>query len=166
MVRHKLRLPRGLEDARAVAAAHIRSETDLDALLQQPAHASHAAREGRVAARAVGDLGLPLGDEVRLVLGEVDGVGEDHLLVEKPVRVVHVGVALAAREELLHQLDLVDVLRDVRLHRQARLLLQLGQACHRRGAARGREPRREDGAHELEAAVYAADVLYRGARGG
>lgn len=163
VVRHQLRLPRRLEDARAVAAAHVGAEADLDALLQQPAHAGDAAREGRVAAGAVGDLGPARGDEVGLVLGEVDGVGEDHLVVEEAVGVVHVGVAPAAREELAHEGDLAGVLRDVRLHGQLGLRLQGREAPHGLGAAGGREARRQDGAHEREAAVEAADVLNGGA---
>lgn len=117
VVRDEGGLARGLEDAGAVAAAHVGAEAEGDALVEQPADVGLAARQGRVAAGAVGDLGAAAGDEVGLVVAEVDGVGEDRLFREEAVGVVDAGVVFAVGKHVAHELDLVDVLRDMRLHR-------------------------------------------------
>lgn len=159
VVRHHGRLPRRLQDAGAVPAAHVGAQAHADALLEQPAHARPPARQRRVAARAVRDLGPALRDEVRFVVGQVDRVAEDRARAQQPERVVHGGVRRALGEHGPHQRDLRPVLRDVRLHGQARGPLQRAELRHGVARAGRREPRRQDRAHEREVRVDAPDVV-------
>ncbi|TPX12032.1 uncharacterized protein E0L32_007335 [Thyridium curvatum] len=164
LVADEARLPRRLEHAGAVPAAHVRAQPDVDAhVLDQPPHARQPGRDGAVAARAVRHLGPAALEERRLRVGQVHRVREDRPLAEQARLVVYAGVRRAAGEQPGHERDLGGVLADVRLHGQARLAVQVAQRAQRLGRARRREARRDDGPHRLHPRVRGADVRDAGA---
>lgn len=147
------------ENRGRVAAADVGAQADVDALLPQPADAGGAAGDGGVAAGAVGDLALAEGDEAGLLLGQVDGVGEDHLGVEQAVVVVDLGVGAGLGEQLADELDLAGVFGNVRLGEVVIVLLQLGEGRHGLAGARGGEARGDDGGDAVVGRVNLLHVV-------
>lgn len=71
--------------------------------------------EGRVGRRAVRELGLIVGDHGALVIREMHAVREDSPRGEQFEVVIHGGVIICFWIEIVHEFQLIQVLRQMRL---------------------------------------------------
>ena len=78
------------------------------------------------------------------------------------MRIVHLRVRSLLREQFAHECYFCQVLRDVRLHPEARFLLERPQPVEELRRAAGREPRSQDRHHQPLARVHLLDGLDAG----
>lgn len=139
MPRHVTGLAHGVEDRDGVAGRAVGAQADLDAAVQQLAHAAPPVRQARVAVGVVRDAHAPRRHDLHVPLAQVDAVRQDRARAEQPVRVVHVGVAGDVRVQGVHVAHFQRRFAHVRLHADrvavavafaVAVVAQLAQAGH------------------------------------
>ena len=132
-----------LTQREAAPGAHVGAEPDAHAPADRRLQRHAAAAEEEIAVRAMCDRGAARRHAVPCPFGQMDAMGEQRARPAQTVVLVYRQIIVAVRERLRRGGDLVGVLGEVGLHRQAVALGQRRRAAQQlRRAAEG-EARRD-----------------------
>lgn len=157
MVGHVQSCSHNIVDSDLVSPRYIRSQSNLHFGIQQALDIAQPGAQIRIGTWTMRNRGAPLAEDLQFLILQVHPMGHHATTRQKLSLIVDVRVVLVLREELLHCVDLPQVLGNVRLDVQIVPLRQVSQLLEQLHVASDREPWCDDRFYSIQ--ILLQDVL-------